>query len=293
MDQLGSSLDLGKTLTLQEAAAALGVTDERVRQRVKKGLLSGAQNEAGRWEITVDARFLEIAEQARLKALDKAAKDAKANPAQKSPESEPNPAPIGFVLEDAAPEEPLFTASLEPPQTEPKRRGKASAELGGGSVRTDAITAKQVERGTVAAFGLVAAVRGRQYEHWRVDPSEVQPWSAEAAALLNSLPLAFVQAAASSSGAFVVGMGLFGIVYGRLAIDAEISRAQQAHGMRQAATDADAFLAAQRRFHEATAPGGSAPPEPGVVQTQPGAGAGGPVGPLQPHPVGGEFFTGL
>ena len=280
MDQLGSALDLGKTLTLQEAAAALGVTDERVRQRVKRGLLSGVQNEAGRWELTVDARFLEIAEQNRLKQLDKADK------AKKAPESEPNPAPTEVGTPEAGPEPPLFTASLEPPKTEPKKPSKASAALSGSS-RTDVITARQVEQGTVALFGLVAAVRGRPY--WAVDPSEVQPFSAEAAALLNSLPLAFVQAAASSSGAFVVGMGLFGIVYSRMAMDAELANQQRAAETRQAGQDADAFLAAQRAFHDATA-GGMAPPEPGVVQTQ---GPAGPVPPPRAHPVGGDFFGGL
>lgn len=115
----------------------------------------------------------------------------------------------------------------EPPK---RRRGRppksvsATVNVGGDDEpqqrrtrRSSKVTADHVVSMTCQAFGLVALLTKRG--HWVVQPDEVKPWAGEAASILNSIPLRYVKAFANTSGYLIVGIGLYGVVAPRIAMD--------------------------------------------------------------------------
>lgn len=85
------------------------------------------------------------------------------------------------------------------------------------------VTAQMVKDYTVSTFALVAGITKR--DHWRVNRPdiEIDPWSEHAATLINSMPVSYVEAIGKYSAAWAVALGLGGMVYIRLRLDAEQS----------------------------------------------------------------------
>lgn len=277
-------------VTLEAAGELLGVTGEAVRKRIEKGQLTGSKDPDGKWLVAVDGPLLELAEAARLRKRPGAAP----HPSNPKTVGAPQPPPTSVGAPAEEPAAGTSHARIEAPRVQPKKRPRledlgddpkpGKLETGGhGDARTSKVTAHQVERATVAAFGLIASVRRREW--WQVGADEVAPWSAEAAGLVNSLPLPLVTAAASISGATVVMMGLFGILYSRMAMDSLMEQ--------QAQPAARAPSAAAEHFARAAA----AAPPPGQVIVTPapgpqGARAAAPV-PAPAHEGIGAMFGGL
>lgn len=97
--------------------------------------------------------------------------------------------------------------------SEPKtRRGRRSNKL----------TASDVEMIVGHAFDLYVLISGRPY--WHVEKAEIEPWSDQAAKLLNNIPAKYITAVSDSAGYFVVGVGLYRVVAPRIAMDAKVNQ---------------------------------------------------------------------
>lgn len=106
----------------------------------------------------------------------------------------------------------------------PRKRGRPKGSRNRTTVDPSLprVTGQQVEKYTVSTFGLIANVTKRP--HWRVEKPEyeVRPWAEDAASLINSLPVQYVEAVSKYSALFAVALGLGGMVYIRMRLDAEL-----------------------------------------------------------------------
>jgi hypothetical protein len=285
-------IDPTKPISAEEAGELLGVSAERIRQRIAKGQLTGIKGADGKWSVALDGKMLELAEAARLRL--------RAKPA---PSPDPIGAPIGpptnVGVEEIPPAEGVSTAKIGRSRVQPKKRPRLEplgasepTKLGAPTARPPSaaagalkFTPAKVERAMIAGFGVVAQIK--HAPHWRVTHDELADFSTEVADLVNSLPPSLVTAGVGLSGVTTIAVGLFGIVYARMAVDAVIA----AQGQQQQTAGA---LSAVERFL-AGAMGG---PQTGEVVTEvpspgpQGPRAAAPVAP-QPHAGIGGMFGGL
>lgn len=96
------------------------------------------------------------------------------------------------------PTEPVDVIVSEP-QDAPKRAHRAT--------RSKKLTGKHVTEGVVQLGALAAMFTG--HTHWVIAPSEVTPWAAETADLLNKIPSRYVDSVLNLSGFFVIGAGMY------------------------------------------------------------------------------------
>ncbi len=82
---------------------------------------------------------------------------------------------------------------------------------------------------TISTFGLFANITRR--DHWRVNRPdiEIDPWADHAATLINSLPVQYAEAIGKYSAAWAVALGLGGMIYFRMKLDAELSGKEKRH----------------------------------------------------------------
>lgn len=84
-------------------------------------------------------------------------------------------------------------------------------------------------------FGLVSMVRG---PHWKVNESEIEPWAADAAELLNRIPPAAFDRFLNASSILAVVAGVGSITVPRAMLD--VAMANEAKARKRAAEEARA-----------------------------------------------------
>ena len=109
------------------------------------------------------------------------------------------------------------TGDLGGPSASVNPDGKTSAGVKG------AMTAGGAERLVVSTFGLIANVRRRP--HWAIKnpATEVRPWAADLAEVINSIPIPWVQAAGTLGAGVAVAFGIGSLVVPRAMTDAELN----------------------------------------------------------------------
>lgn len=108
--------------------------------------------------------------------------------------------------------------------------------------RSSRLTAADVCGAVNLASSLAAMFT--QQAHWVIPETEVKPWAADAAELLNRIPSRYVRAASDMSGFITVGVGVYGCMKPRIDESARINAARRQ----------DERERARRIVEEATAP---------------------------------------